>query len=130
MECGNYNSCLLRRSPYSIAGMKANKRSHRLLHNDVLSRKLQAYPGAYAPGPPRPPPGAPWGNDLGKGGWAGLAREASPTGAGLTKWTSRYALVALASGAVLQIRAEYGCSVPDIHPIQGESTMAEGPLQG
>jgi hypothetical protein len=27
--------------------MKANKRSHRLPHNDVLSRKLQAYPGAY-----------------------------------------------------------------------------------
>jgi hypothetical protein len=41
-----------------------------------------------------------------------------------------HALVALASGAALQIRAEYGGSVSDIHPIQGERTMAEGPLQG
>src|SRR5438132_3660132 len=45
-------------------------------------------------------------------------------------WWGGHPLVALASGAALQIRAEYGCSIPNIHPLQGESTMAEGPLQG
>ena len=33
--------------------MKANKRSHRLLPNDLSSRKPQAYPGAYAAAGPR-----------------------------------------------------------------------------
>ena len=28
--------------------MKASKMTYRLLHNDVLSRESQAYPGAYA----------------------------------------------------------------------------------